>query len=201
MSNLFSINEKYLNLLNQLEDIIETAEDDIEVVAAEEIKALEITEQEAKDKIEAYYYIIKQKEGEIDLLKDEQQRLKDKVETKNNLISRLKKNVDQALRLYGTKTPKGNYKLQTDKLSVWNVFNKPVVFKDDFYNVNYMRFKLKTNLSDTEKHEIERTLTYLGIKPEFIPEVDKVKLKEDLKNGKPIPGARIDEDAAYVRFK
>lgn len=201
MSNLFSINERYLALTNMLEDVIDSLEEDenIEQAGEDIIEGLKVTREEAKEKLEAYYYIIKQKEGEIELLKDEQQRLGDKIKTKGNLIDRLKKSVDDALRLYGERTKSGGYKLKTDRLSIWNVFHKPVVVSEDFNNKHYMKFRIKGRVSDGTRQEIIETFPDEPI--DFQPELDKVSLKNDLKDGKEIPGARLDKDAAYVRFK
>ncbi len=203
MANLFDISTKYVQLVQELEDVMATIEpdEDLEVVAEETLKKLQINEEEVKDKIEAYYYFIKQQEGEINLLKDEQARLGDKVKSKENLIKRLKKSVDDALRLFGQQTDKGNYKLKTDKLSVWNVFHKPVNLSENFYHHNYMNFKIKRSFNHDEVTALQEYLQTKGIIVDLDSTPDVKLIKEDLKTGKDIPGAEIDTNASYVRFK
>lgn len=203
MANLFDISNKYFTLLSTLEDTIETLEEDqdIEEVAENTIKHLEITREEANDKIEAYYYFIKQKEGDIQLLKDQQQRLADKVKNKENLIARLKNRVDNALRLFGEQTEKGNYKLKTNNLSVWNVFHKPVLLADDFYHKNYMNFKIKKSFNYNEITEIIEYMRKKDVTIDLDSTPNMKQIKEELKANVEIPGAKIDTNASYVRFK
>lgn len=205
MSNIFDIQQRHLQLLERLEDIIADTnfEDaDLQDVAAETIKALEINEQEAKDKIKAYYYFIKMKEGEINLIDDEVKRLKEKKESKEKLIDRLKGYVDQALRMFGERGDKGNYKLKLDNLSVWNVFHKPVILDDNFFRKEYGLFTIKQKFDAEHIDKVTKILEESGIElEEVLYEVNKTKVKNDLNDGVEIPGARIDKDASYVRFK
>ena len=203
MTNLFDISNKHLQLLKELEDIIDTINEDeeLEVVAENTLKDLEINEQELKDKIEAYYYFIKQQEGNIQLLKDEQERLSNKAKAKENLIKRLKKSVDDALRTFGTKTDKGNYKLKTDKLSVWNVFHKPVVLDDDFYHKDYMNFKVKRSFNHDEMVLLTEFMQNKGVAIDLDTLPNSKAIKQALQSNEDIPGARLDMNASYVRFK
>jgi len=204
MANLFDISNKYYSLLKKLEDTIELMEEDevLEDVAEDTIKQLDITETEAKDKIEAYYYFIKQKEADIELLKDEQKRLADKTKSKENLIARLKDRVNEALKLFGEQTPKGNYKLKTDKLSVWNVFHKPVQLDEGFYNENYMNFKIKRSFNHEEVTGLVEYMTKIkGVAIELDSIPNTKLIKEHLNSNKEISGATIDTNASYVRFK
>ena len=203
MANLFDISSKYVKLLDALESVIDNLGEDelLEEIAEDTIKELEIKEEEVRDKMEAYYYFIKQQEGDIQLLKDEQARLGDKIKTKENIIKRLKDNVNNALKLFGTKTDKGNYKLKTDKLSIWNVFHKPVVLDEGFYQQDYMNFKVKRSFKHNEITGLVEFMNSKGVSVDLDADPDMREIKADLKLGENIPGARIDTEASYVRFK
>lgn len=203
MASLFDINENYVFLINQLEDIIANSdgEVDIEVEGEAVIKALEITKEQAADKVEAYYYYITQKKGDNQLIDDEIQRLQLRKQTNDNIVKRLKKYVNTALILFGEQGKTGNYKMKTNKLSVWNVFHKPLIVIDDFFVAKYMKYKLKKSFTDIEIVEIQEWLKTKGIEVELDSDINRTKLKQDLEAGVKIDQAYIDTQASYVRFK
>ena len=200
MSSLFNIEKKHLQLLQQLEDTIEGMDfetTDLEEGAKDELEALKINEDEAKEKIKSYYFFIKHKEGEMTLIKDEIERLKSLHLSKEKLIKKLKDRVNDALKLFGNKTDTGNYKLDCDNLKVWNVHTKPVVTSDDFNNPEYGSYIIKDSL-DKEKLDV-LVATVGDVNYDYKP--NKTKIKSDLQSGVEIEGAHIDKDASYVRFK
>ncbi|KAF5080343.1 Siphovirus Gp157 [anaerobic digester metagenome] len=199
MSNIFNISLERLQLIEQLEDAMNAVEaDENEINEGELIKALEINEAELHDKIKSYYYVIKMKEGEIKLAEDEIKRLQQAKQTKENLIDRLKDSVNEALKMWGTKTDAGGYKMKVGDLSVWNVFHKPVRLSDDFSDTKYAKYTIKDRLTKEEIEAIKKAV----VKPiETDISFDKTKIKYDLQSGIEIKGATIDNDASYVRFK
>ena len=200
MSNLFNITERYLTLLNDLEDSImenDVPDDDI-------VEALNITEKEAKDKIRAYYYFIKQKQAESQLIDDEVERLKSLKESKENVVDRLKQRVNEALKLFGESGKSGNQKMDLGDLKLWNVYNKPVVVDDEFNNPKYCRYSISLNGLTAEVAKV------LEAKAQeyFVDTTDRVKstpdkkaLKEVLTQGVEVDGARIDTTASFIVFK
>lgn len=194
MSSLFNITQKHLELLNALEDsIMENDVPDDDIVAQ-----LNISETEAKDKIMSYYYFIRHKEADINLIDEEIKRLKDLKETKENLIKRLKDNVNIALQAFGERTDKGNYKMDLGTVKVWNVFHKPLIVNDEFCDRRFILSKIKDKFDDDHLVLITEAV---GDQIETIEEVDKTALKNYLLDGKDISNAYIDKQASYVRFK
>lgn len=199
MSNIFNISLERLKLIEQLEDAMNAVEaNENEINDGELIKALEINETELHDKIKSYYYVIKMKEAEIKLADDEIKRIQQIKKTKENLIDRLKDSVNKALKMWGTKTDAGGYKMKVGDLSVWNVFHKPVKLSDDFNNITYAKYTIKDKLT---KEEVEAIKKAVGKPIEIDISFDKTKIKSDLQSGIEIKGATIDNDASYVRFK
>lgn len=194
MSSLFNITVEHRNLLIKLEDSI--MENDIPDDGI--VEQLNITEQDAKDKIKSYYYFIKIKEGEIELANDEINRLKLAIQKRENLIKRLKDTVNLALETFGTPGKTGNYKIDCENLTVWNVYTKPVILEEEFENPNYGSYKLDGKVDEETKDIIQEQF---GSSIDFKFNPDKKAIKEALLNGKTIEGATIDTKAFYVRFK
>lgn len=207
MANIFDISNKWYILLEQLDDKL--AEVDFEEGAdahdARTIdliqRELEVTKEDAEQKLEGYYYFIKEKEAEIAAIQDEIARLAGKIKSKENVIERLKTIVDTALRTFGEKTDKGNYKIKTSKVNIWNVFHKPLKVSEKFFVPEYMKFSINNKFDNVQIVKIRELLESSKIEIDERFQIDNTKVKEDLKNGKEIPGAYLDKNAAYVRFK
>ena len=69
MSNIFEIEKKYLNIISEIEENGGELTEDL-------ANDLAITENEFKNKVEAYVNIIKSIKNDLALIKDEQSRLK-----------------------------------------------------------------------------------------------------------------------------
>lgn len=112
MSNVFNIISQYDVLMAQIEELGGE-------ITPEIASQLIINENELANKVRAYYYIIKTKESEINLAKEEQERLGDVRKVKDNLIKRLKKTVDLAVETFGVLKPSGAKGLDLGDLKVW----------------------------------------------------------------------------------
>jgi hypothetical protein len=194
MSNLFEISKKHYDLLIRLEDEI------MEFDAPEQdtIDELNITEAELHAKIEAYYYFIKSREGEIKIIEDEVKRLNDKIKIKETVIERLNKSVIKTLELLGNDTKSGGKQIKTDKLTVWNVYHKPLIVDNTFNDTRFMNYSIKDKFDKDKVEEIE---LFLNKKLDTNVSIDKTKLKEAINSGEEFDDARINKDASYVRFK
>lgn len=109
---VFTIIEEYDTLINEIEELGGE-------ITPEIAEKLAINKQELATKIKAYYFIIKTKEAEINLAKEEQERLSEVRKTKENVIKRLKKTVDLAVEVFGTLKPSGVKGLDLKDLKVW----------------------------------------------------------------------------------
>jgi len=210
MSNIFEIQGRYLAQVKELEDVIENTDFESEEFNQEEFDALlnsvtkdiEKTDEEAKEKIKAYYYVIKMKQSEIELVKDEIKRLDAKNKSKELLIKKLKNRVNEALETFGETGKTGNKKITMPDLTVFNVYHKPVIITDNFNDTLLMRHKIKSNINYEEIKRVAEVLNKEFNKQiEISSEPDMRKIKDELKAGKEVKGAYIDTNASYVRFK
>ena len=132
-------------------------------VPAEMVQAaLEEVEGNFEDKVENIIKLIKSVEGDIKAYKEEEMRLSTRRRTLENKVANLKVYLESSLKAIGKKEIKG--KLFTLKIQK----NAPSVVIDD--------------LNTIPKEYLKESLIL----------VDKTKLKEDLKNGLEIPGARLE---------
>ena len=137
------------------------------------IGAMEYSQEELHIKIESYCKWIKNMESDIAGLKAEEERLKDKRKTMENTIDRAKKAMKAAMEVTGEKKVKG----QIFTISIQA--NPESVVLDESYTENIPP-------------------EYLKVK---VPEIDKAKLKEDLKNGVNLDGIAHLEQTESLRIK
>ena len=137
------------------------------------IGAMEYSQEELHLKLESYCKWIKNMESDIAGLKAEEERLKDKRKTMENTIDRAKKAMKSAMEVSGEKKIKG------DLFTVAIQANPESVVLDEPYIDN--------------------------IPPEYLkvkdPEIDKAKLKEDLKNGVNLEGIAHLEQNYGLRIR
>ena len=95
MSSLYNISESLKTVFNELEENGGELTPELE-------EALSINEQNLYDKLEDYVKVVKQFEADIESIKCESSRLKDRKDVLNNRISRLK---DNMLEVYDDFTP------------------------------------------------------------------------------------------------
>jgi len=113
MGSVFNLVEQYNLLMQEIEELGGE-------ITPEIAEQLNIKEEELANKVRAYYYVIKTAEGQIQLAKDEQERLMNVRKSKEGLIKRLKKTVDLAVETFGTIKPKAVGKsLDLGDLKVW----------------------------------------------------------------------------------
>lgn len=129
------------------------------------IDAMENTQEELNVKLENYCKFIKNLESDIDGIKAEEKRLAAKRKTMENTIERAKKAMQWAMNAAGEKKVKGS--LFT--ISIQNNPEKVVLETEDVNLIpeNYVRFRE--------------------------PEIDKAKVKEDLKAGVELSFARLEQ--------
>ncbi len=186
MSNIFNIQEKYLSLLNEIEENDGLLEDGQE-------KELSIVEEELEDKLKSYYYIIKKLEGESKLIDDEIKRLSDAKKVKSNIIARLKTNMRDAVILFGETGKSGNKIIDYGTIKFYTRKNEVLQFSniDNFYNVDYINYKFNENLSVEQFNTILKELNLNSNDIKFNTTIDKRKLKSDLKDKVEVDGVLL----------
>lgn len=131
------------------------------------------SQEDLKDKLEGYCKFIRQMESDVDGISVEIKRLQDRKAVLKNTIERSKKAMQMAMETAGEKKVKG----QIFTISIQA--NPESVVLDESYIEN--------------------------IPPEYLkvkdPEIDKAKLKEDLKNGVNLDGIAHLEQTESLRIK
>ena len=131
------------------------------------------SQEDLKDKLEGYCKFIRQMESDVDGISDEIKRLQDRKAVLKNTIERSKKVMQMAMETAGEKKVKG----QIFTISIQA--NPESVVLDESYIEN--------------------------IPPEYLkvkePDIDKAKLKEDLKNGVNLDGIAHLEQNYGLRIK
>ena len=94
MGNLFDIQAEYFDIISELEELEGEITPELE-------ERLKINAKELEFKLKAYYYYVKQNEGNIKTLNDEIERLQNKKVSIENINGRLKEKMKEALLLFG----------------------------------------------------------------------------------------------------
>lgn len=100
MSNIFNLKQELLDIFNEIE------ENDGELTPELE-EALNIRQEEFKDKIKSYSNVVKMLENDIIDIKEEKARLSDLQKSKEKAIERLKRIMAEAIELFGDTTKTG----------------------------------------------------------------------------------------------
>ena len=173
--NIFDAIKQYDSLMSRIEELGGE-------ITPELATELAITEEGLSDKIRSYYYVIKGKEAEISLAKDEITRLRDVITVKENLIKRLKTVVCSALDVFGISTEKGTKKLNLGDLTVWQKKTEALNLEDGLDDPRFCQKKVSLTLSYNEAKSILNILSnpvIVDFKP--IPDVQIVVIKDKLK--------------------
>lgn len=150
--SLYSIEQEYLNIV---ESIIDAGGE----ITEEQETALSISKEQLQTKGVCYGFIVKQMEGEIDLIDAEIKRLNTLKKTRQNTIDRLKQNLSTALQVFGVEEIK-----------------TPLI---------------KINFRKSESVEIDDNLDPQFIKTTVSTAPDKLAIKEAIKQGIEVTGARL----------
>jgi hypothetical protein len=201
MSNVFDVTEKYLAILQQIEELEGEMTPDIE----QQVIGIKT---EVEDRLRSYRYFIKYKEADINLLKSEIEHLNGKIKFAENAIIRVKKIVDMILNVFGEDTDSGNKRLKFASFSVWNKQTKAVHLSEDFLDFKvhpnhqkYGRYKLSIELPFTNHSELVKEIEAKGatLKADvFAP--DKEMIKDTLSSGIVLAGASLVTNSS-IQFK
>ena len=130
--NLFDIQAEYLMIMEDLEEYLLDNPDAEGEIPDHINERLFVNRNEAAEKLEAYYYVIKQLEGEYAVLYEERKRLEKKMQAKVAMSDRLREYAAQAVRQYGT-VAKGSKSLSvvTDKVKLSYIATPKVEVVDE----------------------------------------------------------------------
>ena len=121
--NIFDITREY-------EDILSIIEDNEGEITPEITEKLSINESELEDILRNYKHIIDRYKYEKEYVKDEQERLRNKIASRENTIRFLKNNIVETLKIYGIKS-NTNYKLKYPDFTVYTRDSKSIDYDDN----------------------------------------------------------------------
>jgi hypothetical protein len=203
---LYDIAEEYTLAIEELEESIN--DDSLGSEIPEHIlERIEINKDEMGKKIRDYKYITDQLTEEIQILEEEIARIKRTIQKKETLKEILKEKVTYALELYGDVTKTKGRKFKTDLVNV-GLIRKPLVeivdeteiptdYQDCRVTLKYLHPDHLEKVKDFVGRELGPTVFH-SMKAEEV--IMKSKLMDDLKTGKEIPGAKINDKNCYIRF-
>lgn len=162
--NIFEISKDYLELISTIEELEGELTPELAL-------QLEITEQDAKAKLESYQRVILLRKGTNSVIETEIARLQSMISKNVKLIERLQKVQLDAVKLFGDKNKKGVISLQTELYRFSTRKSTSVEVDDMKCNLTnttlqpYFKIKIPMELS---------YLQYLKVKG-LIKEVDELK--------------------------
>lgn len=155
MASLYELMQRYNYIVSELEE-------NGGELTSELDDEFSILQDELEDKLRAYKDVIALQEQNKQYNKDEIDRLRLRNKTFDNVITRLKKSVAEALHLYGDRTKAGNYKLSFADFSVSTKNTKFVSINEDSMNRIMDACRLESFLEPDDrdilencKHEID----------------------------------------------
>jgi hypothetical protein len=170
--NVFDIVKQYDLLMAELED-------NGGELTPELATALTVNKDELDKKVHAYHFIIKTKEAEIQLAKDEQQRLMNVRKSKEGVIEKLKNLVDLAVETFGVYKPKAvNKSLTFSDLSVSQKKTEALEIDGEIDDERFCRKQLTITLSYEDTKKFNEQLRGTEFYPTETIIVDNAKLKE-----------------------
>jgi hypothetical protein len=172
--SLFAIQTEYVRALQELEDFC--TENQTDEVPEEIHERLSINQDELNDKLENYWYALKELNGNLDTIKNHIKEMNAKKKAVENNILRLKKYVGEALELYGEENKSGNK-----------------FYKHDLFKVTASRSS-RLSVVDLELLPDEYKEQVVTVKAK------SKEIKEALKVGE-VDGAFIDNSVINVTFR
>lgn len=197
MSTLFDINQKYLQIISELEENGGEATEEIE-------EALTITREEVAVKVSNYNWILAKIHGDVTLANNEITRLEDFKESKLRLIEKLEEKLLQSLLLFGiddTLTPKqirdGKEpvkRLQCGLITLSTRKTPPsveIISESDIPNTYKKVDVTIQNLDVVTANSLKASLAKKEFSYKENVKPDKKKIADDIKSGIQVEGASL----------
>lgn len=186
MKSFWQINRNWFDMLAKFE---ENGGEETDEMA----ELLAINKNDLDDKVAEQLAVLGTLEDENERFKVAADKLDLKMKSNKSMIDKIKKNIAVALDLYSDgKMESEGYKLSVKRTKAVNVFDVSLVPRQ------FVKYKLDMKVNDELRKELLRLLARFD--PKFVPEVDKVKLKEAFDNEQVSEtGFTIDENKSLVR--
>lgn len=201
MSNLYTIQVKYLQLMRDIEE-------QEGILEEEQNKELEITQEQFAEKVDQYIKIIKTCQADIVFANSELVRISKFITTKENTITKLDKLLLEAIKLFGEKEIKEDKK--TGKIStIWRYISgtfklstrkspSRTEIDEETIGSEWKQITIKDKLT---MEELTKISDLLGKTFETNTSFSKTDIKTKLDAGEIIPGASIEEEDYTLSIK
>jgi len=175
MKTLFEINDNIIEIFENIEAYCTEHETDI--LPDYLVEQLQISEDEMSDKLQNYFFLIKQLKGQVDTIKAHVAQMSAKRKNIENRIEQLKGFVGQSVNLFGQENKSGNKFYKHDLFKVTATPSTAVQIVDD------------SLIPDQFKREVYQV------------KIDKTAIKKALQAGENVEGAVIDSSKLNVTFR
>lgn len=175
MKSLFSINEDILTTFDLIEQYC--IENDTDEVPAHLSEQLQITEAEMSEKIENYWFVLKELTGQVDTIKEHVKQMTQKKKSIEKRIDSLKSYVGHSVQMFGEENKSGNK-----------------FFKSDLFKVTASKSsRLLIHSPELVPEKFKKEV--LTVK------IDNAGIKKAIQAGEIIEGAIIDSSKLNVNFR
>lgn len=175
MKSLFSINEDILTTFDLIEQFCQ--ENDTDEIPEHLSDQLEISESEMSEKIENYWFVLKELNGQVSTIKEHVKEMTNKRKAIENKIESLKSYVGHSVQMFGTENKTGNK-----------------FFKSDLFKVTASRSS-RLVITNAESVPDEFKKEVLSVK------IDNAGIKKSILSGQVVDGAIIDDSKINVTFR
>lgn len=204
--SIFGLQEEYVNIASEMEAyFLESGEDELPEHLHDR---LVINRNEMSEKISRYKDLIDQWEGDIETL---DKKIKSLILRKCSIgksVERLKGYISDALELYGQAVlkkgvPTGSIRFAGLEFTVTKIRTKPVLV-DNISELpdDYRSFSISANSLNFDQFEMINNYLLdkqIGVIVES-SSARKKEIKQAIEAGKAVKGARIDNEASYLKF-
>lgn len=209
MKSIFGLQEEYVNIASEMEAyFLESGEDEIPEHLHDR---LVINRNEMAEKISRYKDLIDQWEGDIETL---DKKIKSLILRKCSIgksVERLKNYISDALELYGQPVlkkgvPTGSIRFTGLEFTVTKIRTKPIVIEDAAtLPYDYRSFSIAAKNLTFEQFQTINELLFdkafgIAFEADFEGSPKKKEIKQAIERGENVQGARIDNEASYLKF-
>jgi hypothetical protein len=192
MISLYKITEELQPLLEEIE--LNGGE-----ITDDQLQSLAIIESQLAIKVENYNWVIKSAEADVLMAKNEIERLKSFIKTKETLQDTLTDALLNATKMFGVENPKNNVKtlkVGTLTLSTRKTPDAVKLTQDEvLMDAKYKKYSI--SIKDLTLAQVTGLITGLkkaNINYDSTTAISKTLIKEDLKNNIPVIGAELTSE-------
>lgn len=175
MKSLFEINGDIVEVLNQIDFYCQ--ENETDEIPDFLLNELSIGESELSEKLESYFYVIEEMNGQLETVKNHMKKMTARKKAIENRIERLKSNVGQAVQMFGKENKSGNK-----------------FVAHDLFKVTASRSS-RLKITDPELVPEEFKAEVVTVK------IDNKRVKSAILDGEVVAGAEIDDTKINVVFR